>query len=421
MNRVIRSILLLLCCLCLGCHSNDDITGSYEEADLSGRHLDGDVSAGGFVWTEGTPERYFRFHFRQFGDDIGGTFESFDLSSHELFNQIPTYMENTVSLYYCARIDYGYVRNNTAYIFFTDREQRQWGLVLNTSQDSPVGVLKRAYFNHIGDVKLDDPDYYLQEDVEYFEKLRQGKMPYSQIALQKMEKDTKRSLDCVYYYKSRKFDVALPVELTNQLLECEPSMARCDNIKLAVIGMMPQHRIPNSENVQIQEIITARLDDCDITTERKRMILLRENPYKIISANSSGPYIATVIAYKDKNANDQWDSAEEPIIAALDKQTLVFYDSVPGTMYGNSLSGESYEIPIIHEDKFDDSTGWFLFNDESSEQMDIYRVIQKLTPHTSDSLILKTIDVQSEDNGCYLSPDGDFTSDCRGIIPILLQ
>lgn len=421
MNRIIQAILLLIGLLCIGCHSNDDITGSYEEDDISGRHLDGDATQN-IVWKEGEAERYFRFHFRQFGDDIGGTFETFDLSSHDLFTQIPTYMENTVSLYYCARIDFGYVRKHAAYIFFTDREQRQWGLVLDTSADPPTGVLKRAYYNHIGDVRLENPEYYLREDVEYQEKLSQGKMPYPQIALKAMEKDTKRSLDCIYYYKTKKFEVTIPGELANRLVDCSPSQARCDNYKLAVIGMMPQHRIPNSENVQIQEIMTARLDDCDITSDRKRTLSLRENPYKMISANSSGLYIATVIAYKDYNANDQWDSASEPIIAALDNQTLVFYDSVPSTMYGNSLSGDSYEIPVIHEDTFDKSTGWFLFNDDSSEQKDLYRVIQKLTPHTADTLVLKNIELPENDmKGCLLYSTGELSSACSGIIPVLLQ
>ncbi|MBO4350041.1 MAG: hypothetical protein J6A01_03720 [Proteobacteria bacterium] len=422
MNRIILTILLLICFLCIGCHSNDDITGSYEESELSGRHLDGN-SREELLWLDGNVERYFRFHFRQFGDEIGGTFETFDLSSRMLFTKIPTYMENTASLYYCARIDRGYIRKYSAYIFFTDREQRQWELVLDTTKDPPAGVLKRSYFNNIGDVNLDNSEYYLREDEEYYQKVDMAQMLYPQIALQRMEKDTKRSLDCVYYYKTHIFEVTLPSEFTDSSgWNCMPTPSRCNNYKLAVVGMMPQHRVPNSENFQLQEILTARLDDCDITTERKRILLLRDNPYKIIAANTSGPYIATVIMYYDINLNDKWDSDSEPILAALDNQTLVFYDSVPGTMYGNALSGNSYEIPVIQEDKFDRSTGWYLFNDDSSEKKDIYRVIQQLTPHSSDTLILKNIALPSDDDieGCYLNSIGDLP-ECSGIIPVLLQ
>ena len=66
MNRLIWPTHIILFILSIGCSSNYDISGSYEETDTSGRHLDGDATVG-LSWESGEPERYFRFHFRQFG------------------------------------------------------------------------------------------------------------------------------------------------------------------------------------------------------------------------------------------------------------------------------------------------------------------------------------------------------------------
>lgn len=429
-SGVICTSLVLLFAMCLGCDTEYDCTGSYEESIYSGRHLDGDASAA-LVWNYGPTERYFRFHLRQFDNDIGGTFETFDLDSRELFTQIPTYMENPVSMYYCARIDYGYVRNHTAYVIFTDREQRQWALILDIAKDPPSGELRRANLNRVLNFFYDS-EYYLSEDREYFEKVEQKTMPYGQIALERMDKDTERSLNCVYYYKNRKFDVILPnelIRLLNQTPEndgCDPDQANCENYKLAVIGMMPHHRIPGEDIVPFQEVMSARLDNCDLMTVGKRTIYLRENPFNILATNNSQPFFATLIAYKDVNRNNHWDSAYDPVLAVLDNQTLVFYDHLPGTMYGNGLGNAAYQVPVISEGQLDPSTGWFAFSDDSKEQSGIYRIIQNLIPQTADTLILKYINTSHSGasdsvGGCNLPPTEAQEPYCRGLVPILLQ
>ena len=131
------------------CTQINDVTGSFEESVNSGR-----IQASGI-----DTRRFFRFHLRQFNHEIGGTFESFDMSGYDMFQQVPLYMTNALNLYYCARIDYGYVRDNTAHIVFTDKEQRQWMVSLDLGNASLSGTIVRVNHNNQANVYLSDADY----------------------------------------------------------------------------------------------------------------------------------------------------------------------------------------------------------------------------------------------------------------------
>ena len=387
--------------LAASCDSYDNLNGSFEETIESGR-----------INTDVSPKRFFRFHLKQFENDIGGIFETFDMSSYDTFSQVPLNMTNAINLYYCARIDYGYIRDNKAFVIFTDKEQRQWMFTTELGNDALSGTLIRTDRFYTFNYSI-DPDYLLPEDAAFYQKNETDK---KQIVLKHMKTEPENALDCIYYFKTLSLNFLLSD--TSFLNACSPSSKKCNNYKLAIVGTKPHRRISDISNSSIFQIQSARLDDCDLISKTTRPILLRENP-SIMSGHQSDLFLATAIIYIDDNQNNSWDSSE-PIIASLNNQTIVFYNPTPENhIYGESPDNDPFEIPILTKENINPSPGWHIYNDisKTSEQTPSWKFLKNLTPTTDTSLIISPLPSGS----CFVAPTDNSQKECPPLFPIIIQ
>ncbi len=408
-------VLILLGALSVsGCDQLNSVNGSFEESMESGR-LKYPVQGGETV-------RFFRFHLRQFDDAVGGTFETFDLSGYEKFTTVPEFMNNAVSFYYCARIDYGYVRNNQANIVFTDREQRQWLFQARLGEENLSGSIRRMNFNNLSGEVTAELDSLMPEDAAFLES---GGSPDGQMVLQTMRKDSDKSLECIYYFKTSTlkfhFSDAIPLE------RCHPSASRCRSLKLAIVGMFPHHQLKSFEPTLFQDVTTVYLDNYDVGADRIRTVHLRDNPFVTQYASPDSIFIATAVVYEDLDQNGVWNKSSEPVWAALDHQILVFYGSTPETaIYGRSSDGVLYEEPIIRAEEMPAEPGWHVFSyDPDNPETASHAAIRKMTPDNATVLSLRPIHMDTslpEDMlGCYLKPDSGDKTQCIGILPVLFE
>ena len=412
--KFITLLLMALSTFISGCDTIWEVDGSFEETLLSGR-LNSTLADGQDT------RRYFRLHLRQFEDAVGGTFETFDLDNYTAFTRVPEYMDQSMTRYYCARIDYGYVRGDEAYISFTDREQRHWTMNLNLGERVLYGDFVRTDSHRI---ELNNI-YLMPEDAAFVAENKDG-TPKHQVEFASMGVLGERALDCVYYFKSRHIDFVLPSAMNLEKL-CEPSKHQCKNFRLAIIGVQAQHHVIQHDLPPLQEIMTAYLDDCDIDENQIRSINLRENPHAF-HTNSNGIFVATAIIYQDLNLDSTWDKADEPIFAMLNGQSLVFYEDAPTEdVYGTTSSHEPYEDPVLTLDYMTAFPGWQIYNDQSDgiETNPYIRIIKRLTPYRSKYLYFKAENLNPEDPdmlpGCYIRPDSPHKLGCSQLLPILLQ
>ena len=408
----LKIILIITSCLAMLCISActqiNEVTGSFEESVNSGRIQASEIDS----------RRFFRFHLRQFEHEIGGTFESFDMSGYDMFQQVPLYMTNALNLYYCARIDYGYVRDNTAHIIFTDKEQRQWMVSLELGNSSLSGTIVRVNHGHQTDAYLSDDAYLMPEDAAFNQRMDSSE-GLSQIDLVPMSADSDDSLNCIYYYNHLNLKVVLPGSLP--LLQCEPSPQQCHNYRLSIIGGRPQRRLIDLDVLRLSEIHSAYLDDCDIQNGMTRSLILRNDP-SVISGVTSELFIATAIVYKDENLNGLWDSDSEPVLAYADDQILMFYANVPqSAIYGESPDEKTYEMPILSEDQIQTTTGWHVYEAdfERTEEKVNWRIISKLRNTSTDTLTMH--DIPNAPQGCYISSQDELHPQCQGILPVIIQ
>ncbi len=394
-----------------GCDQYDDVNGSFQEAVNSPRIE---------VKLDDHTYRYFRFHLRQFDDAVSGTFETFDMNSYDLFNQVPILMDNPLNLYYCARIDYGYIRNNSVHIVIRDKEQRQWTFIAKLGKSALSGEIYRTGHSGIALVGA-DPEYMLEEDAAY---MSESQANTSHFILESM-KDSDASLKCIYYYRSHNLFVVLPESFP--LKDCMPSAKQCHNFRLAIVGTHPVRKLFNSSPLLINEVLSAYLDSCDLQDNYKRSINLRDNP-NTRDGIRSNYFIATAVIFEDLNMDGIWNTDTEPVLASLDAQTLMFYDTIPeSSIYGESPEGETYQAPVLSQSQIDSTTGWHLYNDESetTENLPYIRILKHLTPISGNALSLMPIHLNPEDGksrGCYLHPQDDSKQiACDGILPVLVQ
>ena len=393
-----------------GCDQLNSVNGSFEESMESGRLR---YPAAGVETL-----RFFRFHLRQFDDAVGGTFETFDMSSYEMFTTVPEFMNNPVSFYYCARIDYGYVRNNQANIVFTDREQRQWMFQTTLGEENLAGSIRRMDYSDLSGYGRAKVDSLLPEDAAYF---NAEAVTEEQIVLQPMRKDSDKSLECLYYFKTTtlKFQLAESPYMDY----CQPSLSQCRSLKLAIIGMFPLKNKMVDTSL-FQEVTTVYLDDYDLGPDRIRTVQLRDNPFVTQHASPNSIFIATAIVYEDLDLNGVWDKSTEPVWAALNNQALLFYSSSPETtIYGRSNSLEQFEEPTILAHEWPEEPGWHVFSyDTDNSTSESYVAIRKMAPDNASVIPLRPVDIIEDwPRECYLRPTFDGQSRCSGIFPVLFQ
>lgn len=391
-----------------------EANGSFEETFESGRvslTADADIPV----------RRFFRFHLRQFGNDVGGTFETFDMSSYTQFSEVPVYMDNALSLYYCARIDYGYIRNDRVYVTFTDREQRQWTFSALLGDRLLAGSLSRASqaYDHLPfDVEELLPEdqawYAAQDSVSEIETVS------PQIVMSRMT-DSKRSLQCLYYYKTRVLNFVLPSRLS--LDDCLPSVKTCRTYKLAIGAMIQSKPEFSAEDVQYQSVLVSYLDACDIDASRTRMVRLREDPERVPrSIAGKGLFLGTAFVFRDLNDDDSWDPYHEPVLAYLGSRSLLFVrDGMDSPVYGNDASGMTFESPVIGMKEAPDSPGWHVYSDMAVHMSMPWRIVEKMTRDESDRLNLVLANQVSPQEGCYVYPADGSQVSCDSVFPVLMQ
>ena len=398
--------LCFYCFLATSCGQINDVTGSFAELETSGRIQVSGVDT----------KRFFRFHLRQFDHEIGGTFETFDMSGYETFRHVPVFMNVALNLYYCSRIDYGYVQNNNAYIVFTDKEQRQWMLSLEMGKISLPGTLVRLDRARGGDSFKVDPDYLMPEDAEFYKNTNNA-INTNQIVFGLMTEDSDEFLNCLYYYKKTELTFVIPDNIP--LDRCYPSRKQCRNFRLAIIGGRPQRRTGDLTINSFAEIQSAFLDDCDLHSGYLRTIQLRDNP-DVITGITSELFIATAIIYEDTDMNGTWTHSTEPVLATLDDQLLVFYSTQPAaSIYGKSPEEKVYEMPVLTIENIDSETGWHIYND-TSETASHWRILKSLSLNHNNTLTLHPVS-KDKTSGCILSSTEENSSECTGILPVLLQ
>lgn len=292
-----------------GCDAITNVNGSFEESPESGRLLEGSAQREDFPQL-----RYFRFHLKQFGDEIGGIFESFDTSSYAIFSRIPVSMSVAMRAYYCGRIDYGYVRDDKVQILFTDREQRRWMYYGDLGGPQISGALVRVDVSGNEFVTDDAYAYAMPQDAAY---LSNGGAPESEMILQRME-DVEHTLDCIYHVVKTEVEVVIPESLR---VHCK---GICSNLKLAVIGSVPMSAddAEAASPPSLYEVVSLTITEPDMTNASVRKIMLRDD-IQVISGSIDSDFIATLWLYDDLDDSGSW-SSDEPIYASLKDEILIF-------------------------------------------------------------------------------------------------
>lgn len=303
---------LCACLFLLACHDSSYFGGAYEENENSGRLLSQVPST----------RRYHRLRMRQFDTTVGGIVEYFDVGSFEEFQAQPEYVTSALQYHHCYRLDSGYVRSDTLYVTYTDLFQQRWQLRLehDASHGSMIyGSLSRLSYNDrvIDQVSSEDDMPFLEEDKAWFED-SDLKALFPQIAMSEIRENGKQDLSCMNYYRDHTFYVSLPEEIADGRM-CVPSAKRCDNLRLGVLLT----RL-DGDAVLTDEYMTARLDAYDIDPEQsRRKLRFRELPN--LYANSLGNVaFATIIIYEDRDNSGHWTASEDPILAGLRDEVLVF-------------------------------------------------------------------------------------------------
>ena len=436
MKTILVQTMLIMALFLWGCNIITEASGSFEEMQISGRLQgmsdDDDPNA---------KYRFFRFHLRQFDTTIGGTFETFDLKSYASFSSMPKQVSTYDGIsenYYCSRIDYGYTRDDQVHIVFTDREQRQWIYRAKLGEETLHGSLSRMQFNMSQSIPIDDLDYLLAEDAQYYKENKDQNMDAlmnNQIVLSLMDKSSDRSLQCIYYYRKNTVTFSLPETLDLESL-CSPSVSHCNNLRLAVIGSIPVMHPKDVFNRK--ELFSASLDDCDINN-RTRTLFLRDNPFTLlrISRDNRIPFIATAILYEDGNGNGSWDREEnEKIYAALADQILVFYKNSSDSdeafsIYGMDENAETLNTPTFTQDTFGSESGWFtfseniqadpMFDETPNHTTPFYRPVQSV--NRIDNMVMRLQAIEGSSLGCYVDPNNNknLLPRCKRVFPILIQ
>lgn len=411
------SCLSFAACLLAGCDRIDDVNGCFEESSSSGRL---------FLGVQNAPNletrRFFRFHLKQFENDVGGIFETFDLSSYDAFSQVPAKITTPYSHYYCGRIEYSYVRDARAHIIWTDKEQRRWVFTGILGDD----VLLSGSVNRLSADGISFPspqaDYMLPQDAIYLER---GGDVERQIAFEKMKSHADKNLECPYYYKSTTVNVVIPESVLETYCE---DRRFCGNLRLGIIGMESFMKESIGEDPEFFEIVSATLHDCDIK-DRVRSIILRDNPHVYGGNGRSGFFIATAVIYQDEDRNGAWDSRRERIIAALGHETLIFSDEDSHLFYGALPEGYEYDpeepLVVLAPEEEWPKRGWSSCTetDYDADYTDYWRVPTKIRP-VQKPVYLEEVFDRAGNRGCLMRTDVtsvDSPRLCTGLMPVLLM
>ena len=389
-----------LLALCTSCENDTHVDGAYEESPDSGRILNHYPE----IQQHFDNYRFFRFYLRQYGDDVGGIFETFDLPSYFEFSQMPEAVESRMSSYYCARIESGYVRNGYVNLYFIDKEQRRW-LYTGAISETIEGSIHRV--SQSDGSKISSRDYLMPQDAAYYQ---HSSNSTKQMVLAKRDKEPTNPLSCIYYYKGVDIDFLIPESVWNH---CNDP-ALCHNLRLAIIGMKPIPNWLDSKDTKpiVAEFLSATLSDVD-RVGTARTIYMRDTPH-VKFRNSSGMFWATAIVYDDANGNGIWDH-DEIIYAGMQDSLLLFLDeSSPATYLAQRPNTDSHALYYLYRPK-EAQLGWQVVG-EKDQIVDnsAFRAITSLDEIRS----LAALSTWNDDKGCVFEPSNDDnTAICRGMLP----
>lgn len=397
-----------------GCDATTDVNGSFEESSVSGRLLEGSAARDAFPQL-----RYFRFHLKQFGDEVGGIFESFDTTSYSIFSRIPVSMGVAMRAYYCGRIDYGYVRGDNVQILFTDREQRRWMYYGDLSDSQISGALVRVDVSGNEFVTDDAYAYAMPQDAAY---LSNGGAPESEMVLQRME-DAEHSLDCIYQIAKTEVEVVIPESLR---AHCR---GICSNLKLAVIGSFPMsaQEAEAATPPALYEVVSLTVTQPDMTNDSVRKMVLRDD-VQVISGSIDSNFIATLWLYDDLDDSGSW-SSEEPIYATLKDVILIF-----GKRSVETSLGRRYYTGILPEWAVAEAgKSYQIFSDSVRHHWDALHVRSIGLPNTWGTLPiiddkvmsrvnLHPIEQETGEDYCYFNTraQSEKFPACTSMVPVLL-
>ena len=391
--------------LSAGCQLVDSVYGVYEETADSGRLLASHPEAD-------APDnyRFFRFNLRQYGDEVGGIFESFDLPSYSDFSRMPETVNYRISSYYCSRIEYGYARNGYLNIYFTDKSQRRW-LYSGLLEDNKIsGRIYRVSQNG-GKLISESYGYLMDQDRAYYEQSGSGDL---EMILRHREKSETSPLSCMYYYKTSEIEFSIPESVYAHCGEAK----FCSNLRLAAVGSQPISASMSSagQTPIFTEILSATLSDID-RGSGMRLIAMRDTPYAELR-NASGLFIATAFVYDDANLNGVWDS-DEAIYAGMRGSFLAFSDETAESEYAAVLGvGENKTIAYNLSLPDGMPIGWNVVEERSRTEAN--SATRSLTQFLKTQSAAALTEWTEDGAGCYYAPPaGSGKPMCEGIFPVL--
>ncbi len=391
--------------LSVGCQPADYVYGAYEEAADSGRLLASQAEA-----ASSENYRFFRFNLRQYGDEVGGIFETFDLPSYSDFSRMPETVNHRMANYYCSRIEYGYVRNGYLNIYFTDKSQRRWFYAGLLEDNKISGRIYRVSQN--GGKLISEPyGYLMDQDRAYYERSGDGDL---EMILRYRERSETSPLSCIYYYKTSDIEFSIPESVYKHCADAK----FCSNLRLAVIGSQPiSSGLSSSAQTPIfTEILSATLSDID-RASGMRLIALRDTPYAELR-DASGLFIATAFVYDDANLNGVWDT-DEAIYAGMRGSLLAFADETADSEYAAALGvGENKTIAYNLSLPDGMPIGWNVVEEKSRTEAN--SAARSLTQFLKTQSAASLTEWTDGGAGCYYAPQaGSGKPMCEGIFPVL--
>jgi len=362
-----------------------------------------------------------RFHLKQFDDVVGGVVEQFELDEYLAFSQQPAVIDRPLSYYQCARLDQGHVRGGRAYLTFTDVHQRRWQYEGQLKEESLHGHLDRLDYN--GQIVSDgtyerDMTYLLPEDAAF---RHGGESGISQMVLRTMERYSDKSFECVDHYRDSVLQVRLPSTLDLSSW-CEPSAGRCDNIRLAVVMARGNGA---SVPMQVQTYLTARLDDCDISPQTKQRLVRLRSFADFELWTGAHVTLATVVVFDDLNGDGYWNLEEEPVLAQLSGDVLVF---APDEAHAAIVNSRRVEVEALLSSSTlaDSPRSWRVYQWEGERieggEYPGYSITHLLSA-PGDVLVLKAENLEADqrtERGCYIGarPSAEAMA-CVDVFPVI--
>gem|GEM_PF-6549432 len=397
-QNFVYAILVLFACFSLlmiaGCSVITSADGCFEESKDSGR-ISRNENNLPFM-------HFFKLNLKQYNENIAGSIELFTLPNYTLFMQQPTHMTQSAEHYFCTRLEDGYRRGDSVFLIFADALNRRWLLNAKLNDVKFIGNLSRLNANNIPILtKVDGCEPLLAEDANF--RNTHG-LSENQIVFDLVRSDVpEEKLDCVEYYVKSTYNVQIPFQL--------PS---CNHLRMAlVLTRIQASNIVDqpTDALTFHEYATASMDIFDINPSYNTLAFYFRSLPKLLLKTEPKFAIGNLIIYEDLPPyNNRWDNIatgnmDEPLLAYLPYQTLIFHDVKDPKirLYPRRSDYSSQEEPLNTE-QWERKPGWYVYSYVAENvKMENFKIqlIQKLQREDIVELQLKSI--AEECQHCYMS------------------